>query len=298
MSLFNEASLYISPNGVKAGKLYAVKPTDGSGDLTVTRATSATRVNASGVIETVSANVPRLDYTNGSCPSILVEPQRTNMFTYSEQFDNLSWVKDNSTITTNSITSPNGTLTADKVSEDNTNNVHGVRNLYTGGGTNSISVYAKKAERDYICVFTGGGNLGGYFDLNNGTTLGTFGSVTTKIKDVGNGWYRCTLISSGSVLSYGSIAISNNGATLVYTGTTGSGVYIWGAQAEAGSYATSYIPTTTASVTRNADVITYSTITGITTITETFEDNTTNVISGSPTSYTMSNGRIKSVVGI
>lgn len=75
MNLFNQASIIITPNGVKAGKLYALK----GDDLTVTRATSATRVNALGVIETVSANVPRLDYSNGTCPSILVEPQRTNL---------------------------------------------------------------------------------------------------------------------------------------------------------------------------------------------------------------------------
>ena len=79
MSLFESASLVITPNGTKASKLYSIKPTDGSGDLTVTRATTATRVNSAGLIETVSANVPRLDYSNGSCPSILVEPQRTNL---------------------------------------------------------------------------------------------------------------------------------------------------------------------------------------------------------------------------
>jgi hypothetical protein len=75
MSLFESASLVVTPNGIKASKLYAIKPTDGSGDLSVVRATSATRVDANGLIESVATNVPRLDYTNGSCPSILVEPQ-------------------------------------------------------------------------------------------------------------------------------------------------------------------------------------------------------------------------------
>jgi hypothetical protein len=79
MSLFEDASLIVTPNAVKAGKLYSIKPTDGSGDLSVVRATSATRANANGLIETVGANIPRLDYSNGSCPSILVEPQRTNL---------------------------------------------------------------------------------------------------------------------------------------------------------------------------------------------------------------------------
>lgn len=80
MSLFDDASIIITPNGVKAGKLYALK----GDDLNVVRATSATRVNASGLIELVGANVPRLDYSNGSCPSILVEPQRTNLLLNSE----------------------------------------------------------------------------------------------------------------------------------------------------------------------------------------------------------------------
>lgn len=79
MSLFEDASLIVTPNGYKDGKLYAIKPFDGSGDLSVTRATTATRVNESGVIVDVQANVPRIDYTNASCPSILVEPQRTNL---------------------------------------------------------------------------------------------------------------------------------------------------------------------------------------------------------------------------
>ena len=76
--LFDSASLVITPNGIKTSKLYAIKPTDGSGDLTVTRATTATRVNESGVIVDVPANVARIDYSTGQ-PAILVEPQRTNL---------------------------------------------------------------------------------------------------------------------------------------------------------------------------------------------------------------------------
>ena len=76
--LFDSASLVITPNGVKTSKLYAIKPIDGSGDLTVTRATTATRVNESGAIVDVPANVARIDYSKGS-PVILTEPQRTNL---------------------------------------------------------------------------------------------------------------------------------------------------------------------------------------------------------------------------
>jgi len=79
MSLLDTASLILTPNGYKATNLYSVKPTDASGDMVVSRATTATRVNSSGLIESVAINVPRLDYTGGGCPSILVEPQRTNL---------------------------------------------------------------------------------------------------------------------------------------------------------------------------------------------------------------------------
>jgi len=77
MSLLDQASLILTPNAYKANKLYSIIPSSGSGDMVTTRATTATRVNSSGVIETVASGVPRLDYT-GSVPSILLEPQRTN----------------------------------------------------------------------------------------------------------------------------------------------------------------------------------------------------------------------------
>lgn len=242
MSLFNEASLYISPNGVKAGKLYAVKPTDGSGDLTVTRATTATRVNSAGLIESVAVNVPRLDYTNGSCPSMLVEPQRTNNFLYSEQFDNAYWLKSVATITANNTISPDGNATADKV-EFNNGFINGTA-IVADNQTYTISFFAKKGTANVIQIseafYFGTGVV---FDLNTGTIT----SGTGKIENYGNGWYRCSM-----QITYGvGQAISSWVLRNYQTGY----VYLWGIQLEAGSYSTSYIRTTSASVTRNADVI-------------------------------------------
>ena len=91
MSAFDKASIVQLPDGAKAGTLYSIVPTDGSGDFSVTRATTATRVNEQGLIESVAANVPRIDFTNGGCGELLVEPQRTNQLTYSEQFNNAAW---------------------------------------------------------------------------------------------------------------------------------------------------------------------------------------------------------------
>jgi hypothetical protein len=93
MALFDDASLVVTPNGYKAGTLYSIKPTSGAGDMTVVRATTATRVNSAGLIESVAINVPRLDYTDSTCPSLLVEPQRTNLILYSQDISNAAWTK-------------------------------------------------------------------------------------------------------------------------------------------------------------------------------------------------------------
>ena len=79
MSLLDDVSIVVTPNGYKAGELYAVIPSDGAADMDVTRATDATRVNESGLIADVLSNVPRIDYTGGGCPHILAEPMRTNI---------------------------------------------------------------------------------------------------------------------------------------------------------------------------------------------------------------------------
>ena len=296
MSLFNSSSIYITPNGVKAGKLYALK----GDDLNVVRATSATYVGADGLIKTALANEVRFDHSNGSCPSILVEPQRTNLCTYSEQFEDASYLKQNCTITANSVVSPDGTTTADLLLDNTVNTQHRIDKTTssTGGLTYTLSAFFKAKEYGKVSLRTADGGLAN-FNILNGTIISVDAGVTAKIENYGNGWFRCSAsqIKTTTGTMFSRINILNASYSLTFEGTGTSGLYLWGAQLEAGSYATSYIPTTSTSVTRNADVITDSTITGIATITETFEDNTTNIIT-SPTSYTMSQGRIKKVIGI
>lgn len=262
MSLFDSASLVITPNGVKAGKLYALK----GDDLNVVRATSATRVNASGLIELVGANVPRLDYTNVTCPSILVEPQRTNVIDNSNNFVGSNWSSLLNTITPNYAISPDGTLNATRLQSTKANSSLDsyLINTFSDGS------FATPVKSIYIKGVSSGGSL-----ILGSSTI----NFTTE-------WKIYNITDSFPYFLIGARVGFNNIDVLIY-----------GAQLEYASYATSYIPTTSSSVTRNADVISDSTITGITTITETFEDNTTNVIT-SPTSYTMSQGRIKSVVGV
>lgn len=260
MSLFDSASLICTPNGVKAGKLYSIKPSDGAGDLDVVRATSATRVNANGLIESVGNNIARLDYSNGSCPSILVEPQRTNLLLYSEKFDDESWLNDNSTENANATNSPSGLNDAYSLIENTATNQHSIYKIgvsVSSGAVVTLSFFAKQNTRKFIGVndpYTGNG---AFFDLENGTALGDIGTISSKvIENYGNGWYRCSVTFQASgTLTGGQIFISPNGITGIYTGDGTSGVFVWGAQLEAGSYPTSYIPTLGAAVTRNADLI-------------------------------------------
>jgi len=271
MSLLDDASLIVTPNGYKASKLYSVKPTSGLGDMDVVRATTATRVNSSNLIESVAINVPRLDYTGGGCPSILVEPARTNRVLRSEEFDNASWTKTNTTITANSSTSPDGTSTADILVENSTSNVvFGVNALSRPSGltlttTYSVSFFAKKITRDF-CYFN---DFNGFqtpivkvfFNLQTGLVGNTSaGVLNPKMENYGNGWYRCSFqfvatSAAGTQIDY-RIASATTDNVLTYTGVIGQqAIAIWGAQFETGANATSYIPTTTATVTRNADVI-------------------------------------------
>jgi hypothetical protein len=399
MSLLDTASLIVTPNGYKEGKLYSVIPSDGSGDMSVTRATTATRVNSAGLVElvpynyltysqnfdnaawdkqgaTVTANdttapdgtmtadkvvfsganktirqalnmagatitasvyikgtagqtigiddifatqqvitltgewqrvqftaaspngyglgistfggvtattiwvwgaqlvegsvakdyqktetrlnIPRLDYSNGTCPSLLVEPQRTNLALYSSSFDNSNWNKTNCSITANNTTAPDGTTTADKLilangqsgsSSDGT----GIRQFVDiASGSYTYSIYAKAAE--FTTIRFRENQVTGAFltiDLTNGAiTNGDVGQyINPTATLVSNGWYRITFQTPTLTALYKySVRVSE-------TGNGTSGIFIWGYQVELGSYATSYIPTTSASVTRNADVI-------------------------------------------
>ena len=403
MSLLDTASLIVTPNGYKEGKLYSVIPSDGSGDLSVTRATTATRVNSAGLVELVPynlfsysqnlanvawstyaasgtitrtvnyaaapdgtttatriqnsggdpiqwtyqnialasngiismyvkrtgatnqtfrffsnngatfssnftatdtwqrfefavgsnssalpfgittdssgtaadilvwgaqlvegstakdyqktetrLNIPRLDYSNGTCPSLLVEPQRTNLVTYSSSFDNSDWGKIGITATANNTTAPDGTMTADKIAFTNTNSyIYPTAVVFAiTNNSFSYSVYAKADTQSTFNMLFGTplGAWGANFDLTTQTATPFSGSGTSgKIESVGNGWFRCILTAPIPVVVYAEAQIG-------YPGASGS-LFFWGAQLEAGNYSTSYIPTTSASVTRNEELI-------------------------------------------
>lgn len=235
--------------------------------ITFTRSgATATAVNSSGYVALVAADTPRFDYNPVTliCKGLLIEESRTNLFTYSEDFT--GWTFSQASVVSSAITSPANDLTTTKLLENTATAQHLVRKSIsvTSGTSYTVSIYAQKAERDWLYI-VGGGNAGApsaYFDLTNGV-VGTVGSGTAAtISDAGNGFYRCTISKAatvtGSALFSFAPATSNGGAS--YAGndpsTDPTGIYIWGAQLEAGAFATSYIPTTTTALTRNADVAT------------------------------------------
>ena len=262
MSILTQASLVLTPNAVKTSKLYSIIPSNGNGDMDVVRATTATRVNSSGIIESVAANVARLNY-DGSCPSILVEPQRTNLDPNSQTF--VGWTLNNSAgVTTSAVTATNpyDFSTVQKVIPTAALGQH--RPLlsvnYTANGR--IWVIAKADGYNFLSLGEGGGVNGSsiIFNLSDGTISGSQAGYTASIISLGNGWYKCSIntVFTGSILKV--IVIRNNNTISDYIGDGTSGVLIAHKQLEVGEYDTTSILTNGAIATRNADVITRNNI--------------------------------------
>ena len=229
--------------------------------VTFARASIGTCVNSLGLVETMIADAPRFDYDPVTLApkGLLIEEQRTNAITYSEDFGNVIWTKTNASVTTNATTAPSGSVTADALIEDTANSTHVVQYVASVPGTPTVfSFYAKKNGRNR--VFFGGAGFSGQgfvaiFDLNTGTIVTNTGNKAS-MQAPSNGWYRCIVAFTPSAASGAAIFLCDDSNNITYTGDGTSGVYLWGFQSEAGAFATSYIPTTTTSLTRNADSVT------------------------------------------
>jgi len=204
------------------------------------------------VLLSAGGNQARFDCnpTTGESLGLLIEEARTNTVTQSQSFS--TWNKVGSPTFTTEIIAPDGTLTAQKVTATLTNSNTGA---YFTTTSNTISIYAKAAGKNFITfVNASGSNFVAWFNIGAGT-LGTIGSgYTASITSVGNGWYRCSLTVNSGSFSYHQFAICDADNDSAVTANAINGVCVWGAQAENGSFSTSYIATTSANATRTADV--------------------------------------------
>ena len=246
----DKASLIFLPTGVKDGGLFSVKPKN-VGDFDFTRATTATYVDEDGLIAIAPSNTPRLDYpiVNGvvqATPSLLLEPARTNLLPYSEDFSNAAWVKSDSTITSNSEISPDGTQNSYTL----TTLVLGAAiqdSLSVSDGNVTFSVFVKKGTANGVRIrIDAATDSNAFFNLVTNTIY--YSDDDAKIENYGNGWYRVSI--SANITSFVKAAIYTTDGTSSYDNGT---LHIYGAQLEQGSYPTSYIPTSGSTVTRNAD---------------------------------------------
>jgi hypothetical protein len=221
---------------------------------TFTRASTATFVGSNGLIQSAAINQARFDHNPTTLASrgLLIEESRTNERTYSEDFSQATYGKTGVTISSVSDTSPSGGATIQKLLEDTSTGAHGFDFLNAQTGTQTFSIFLKAAGRQWSRLTAN--SVVTWFNLQNGV-IGTVGvGHTALITNFGNGWYRCSVSFNAALSNTIQIRAATGDTNLTYTGDGASGIFAWGAQLEAGSFPTSYIPTTTASVVRSADV--------------------------------------------
>jgi len=228
---------------------------------TFTRAGTARFVNNVGVLEVAAAGEARHWHYIGGERYTLLEAARTNLLIRSEEFENAAWTKTDSTITANAIAAPDGTTTADLVTEGSAGTARVARLItVTSGAVTSLSFFVRRGNTDWVRIEMS--NLGDSVrlwanlstkTLGNTTSSGTGAVTASYIQTLANDWVRITLVGAlGGVTSYNctiQTATSNGGTGKVSGGT----YYVWGAQAEVGDFPSSYIPTTTATVSRVVD---------------------------------------------
>lgn len=233
-------------------------------ELTFTRASTGTRVNADGLIEEAATNIARVDYTNNASGQLLLEPQRTNQITQSSDFSNSYWNKQ-AIIETSSETSPSGGSAYNLVETATTTYQYIFhQNASVTLSTDYVfSCFVKSIDAQYfqLTMYNGGVYGSANFDLTNKTyntsVSGGYVVSSANIEEYANGWLRVSMVFQSTSTTTPTIALclansSGAGYIPLYLGTSRK-VAIYGAMLEEGSYETSLIPTSGTTVTRIKD---------------------------------------------
>ena len=258
--------------------------------------TSKSKKGSMQVIKTAIANEPRFDFNpvasqttsienpsfNYDCKGLMVEEARTNLVTYSSDLSNSAWSKTRTTVESNAAMGLDGLISADKVAETTDSGLHSIRApeiTVENGETYTASVYIKGGQKTRLTLKTTNNTRWAVNSMFTGgaITSSTLGSATVTLVD--GGWYRYTVTGAssegGTVRLRLEFTETDSSTTTSYTGNAYKGLYVWGAQIEKGSWASSYIPTVASAVTRaketlelNADDLSSSITASSTVITE------------------------------
>ena len=218
------------------------------------RGTTATFVGEDGLIQESAIDVPRIDFADDTTGHLLLEPQSTNLVTYSEDFS--GWLKYRLVASSTTITNPEGLSGAYLLSQNIGDTNAGV--VAVSGTISSINrtftVYVKKGSTDWMRLSTNSVPKNTWFNINDGTVGVTNVDHIATISDVSNGWFRVSVTELNSNQDLGRIYLSDSDGSSVVLNDGSTTLNIWGAQLEQLPYATSYIPTSGSTVTRNQEL--------------------------------------------
>ena len=248
-----------------------VDSVSGNNLFAFSRASTGTFIGSDGLVQTAASGVPRFEYDplSGECVALLVEPSKINYIKQSQSIGTSPWVVENLTVQQNNATAPDGAVTATSLVPTAVNSNHSVS--LNGGSVDTATPNNEQYRFSVYCKFNGHRYVGFYCNIN----LGVYGhfdlvdgvAAIGSIQELNDGWYRCTSSQYPAAANNNnntlSIALTTSDTNysakgVAFLGDGVSGVFIWGAQSEPGTFVTSYVPTTTTAVTRAADVATIS----------------------------------------